>query len=255
MGILDDDATVMKKTEEYVDDEMIHLYLKNQLPPHLANELVNNLIEAFMTDYSVDKRNASYDFCYLYFQRNKGHLAGQNIEYSCMHLWSYLASWGMLRGSCPLFLRSPAALKPLILYFDELYNSPIWNIDVDSYSEKNKEEILSVYAGIAQILEKITPKHTPSITLVTKIMLGVFGCVPAVDHFFYKTFHSIYGGFGVLGEKELGNIEILYQRHQIVLDSLYIPIMDFEGNSTIYSYKKAKLIDMFGFMVGKHVKP
>ena len=254
MGILDDDATVMKKTEEYVYDEMIHLYLKNQLPPHLANELVNNLIEAFMTDYSVDKRNASYDFCYLYFQRNrhnKVQFGGKNMECSCMHLWSYLASWGMLRNS-PLMGLSPAALKPLISYLDSIQGSGVWDADVDTYS-KYKKDILETYKTITEKLGGIMGK-TPRKTLVTKIMLGIFGCVPAIDGYFYKTFHRIYGGFSVLGEKELTNLEKFYQRHKKVINRISIPVMDFEGNPTTCYYKKAKHIDMFGFMVGQHVK-
>jgi len=218
----------------------------------LDDDLVKAQIEEFMKNRAVCKRDASYDFCYLYFQRNKGHLADPNMEYSCMQLWSYLASWGMLRGSSPLFWRSPAALKPLILYFDELCNSPIWNIDVDSYTEENIKEILHVYARIVQILQAKEIMDTdPSITLVTKIMLGVFGCVPAVDHYFFKTFHTIYGGFRILGEKELTNLEHFYLAHKETIDNIQVPVLDFDGQTTELIYKKAKLIDMYGFQNSK----
>lgn len=252
MSILDDDA-VLKKTEEYVNEEMIRLYLANQLPPHLADELVKNLIETFMKDYSVDKRNASYDFCYLYFQRNKGQLVGKNMECSCMHLWSYLASWGMLRGSSALLQYSPAVLKELIKYFDSISTSAIWSVDVDSYNSTTNKLIIDVYNKIASILKNNT-HNAPSVTLVTKIMLGVFGCVPAIDSYFYKTFHLLYGGYGVLGQNELDNLENFHQQHSKVINKIIIPVMDFEGNPTSFPYKKAKLIDMYGYMVGQHVK-
>ena len=253
MGVLDDDATVLKKTEEYVNEEMIHLYLKNQLPLHLANELVKKLIEAFMKDFSAEKRNASYDFCYNYFQSNKGQLGGKNMECSCMHLWSYLASWGMLRGSSALLQCSPAILKELIKYLDEIGNSAIWSADVDNY-DSNMQLVISVYNKIASILKNNT-HNAPSVTLVTKIMLGVFGCVPAFDTFFTKTFRILYDDFKSVRDTELSNINDFYIKHKAIIDKIVIQVMDFEGNPTTYSYKKAKLIDMFGFMVGQHVKP
>lgn len=217
----------------------------------LDDNLLKKQIKKFMKGRAVSERESSYDFCYLYFQQNKGNLAGSNLEYSCMQLWSYLASWGMLRGSSALFWCSPASLKPLILYFDELCSSPIWNIDVDSYSgTKNKKEILRMYTRIEKILKKIM-KTSPSITLVTKIMLGIFGCVPAVDQYFYKTFHTIYGGFGVLGEKELSNLESFYISHKETIDNIHIPVLDFDGQDTELTYKKAKLVDMYGFQNSK----
>lgn len=201
-----------------------------------------------MKNHSINQRDCSYDICYLYFQRNKGHLAGQNLEYSCMQLWSYLASWGMLRGSSALFWCSPAALKPLIIYLDEISDSPVWDIDVDSYSAKNSKEILRVYARIEKILKsKKIMGTTPSITLVTKIMLGIFGCVPAVDQYFYKTFHKLYGGFGTLREQELTNLEHFYLSHKETIDDIHIPVLDFDGQETKLTYKKAKLVDMYGF--------
>ena len=253
MSMLDDDATVLKKTEEYVNEEMIRLYLQNQLSPHLADELVKTLIDVFMKKRSVNLRDASYDFCYLYFQRNKGHLA-DNMECSCMHLWSYLASWGMLRGSSALLQCSPAVLKEVIKYFDSISMSAIWSADVDIYDRKTKQLIIDVYNKIASILNNNT-HNAPSVTLVTKIMLGVFGCVPAFDTFFTKTFRVLYDDFKSVREAELNDINNFYIKHKAIIDKIIIQVIDFDGNPTNFYYKKAKLIDMFGFMVGQHVKP
>ena len=170
-----------------------------------------------------------------------------------MHLWSYLASWGMLRGSSTLLQCSPAVLKELIKFFDSISTSPIWDSDIDTYN-KDKEEILKVYKKIFSILA--TSMHNnPSVTLVTKIMLGVFGCVPAFDSFFTKTFRTIYGDFRNVRSVELDAIEDFYKKHQTLIDKMVIPVIDFGGNPTKLYYKKAKLIDMFGFAVGQHIKP
>lgn len=225
--------------------------------------MVDQEIKKFGSGCSVEHRYVSYDFCYLYFQRNKGFLGNVNMENSCMHLWSYLASWGMLRGSSVLLQRSPACLKELVAYFDSICHSVVWDVDVDSYAS-HKSEILQVYNDISQIMERIMnhnesnipPKITkPSPTLITKIMLGVFGCVPALDQYFCKTFRGLYGGFYELGSKELDRIGSFYEQeqHKELIDSIRIPVLDFDGKKTELYYKKAKLIDMYGFVHGQEL--
>ena len=172
-----------------------------------------------------------------------------------MHLWSYLASWGMLRGSSKLRLHSPAALKELITHFDETAkaNPKLWELDVDKYNDATIQNLINEYNAIGDILEKIISdekdKTYPSITLITKIMLGVYGNIPAFDTYFIQTFHSMFGGFGVCKEKELKNIHIFYINNKELLEKLQeeIKVVDFNGHSTDYHYKLAKLIDMYGF--------
>ena len=182
------------------------------------------------------------------------------MENSCMHLWSYLASWGMLRGSSALLKCSPSVLKDLIDYLDNIEDSIIWTVDIDSYTSESNKVIIEVYNDIAEnlkksianILEKEIDKVNVnvSVTLVTKIMLGVFGCVPAIDQYFYQTFHEKYAGFGKLGYRELDNLMDFYRKHKPAIDRFQIPVVDFAGNNTNLLYKKAKLIDMYGFLYG-----
>lgn len=220
----------------------------------LDSSKIKETILLFRQERKETFRYASYDFCYLYFQEHKGHLA-ENMENSCMHLWSYLASWGMLRGSSKLRLRSPAALKELIAHFDETAkaNPKLWELDVDKYNDATIQNLINEYNAIGDILEKIISdekdKTYPSITLITKIMLGVYGNIPAFDTYFIQTFHSMFGGFGVCKEKELKNIHIFYINNKELLEKLQeeIKVVDFNGHSTDYHYKLAKLIDMYGF--------
>lgn len=207
-------------------------------------------IKRFHRDANQNIRYASFDFCYLYFQENKGQLS-QNMENSCLHLWSYLASWGMLRNS-KLRLCSPAALKPLIEHFD-IADNELWTLDVDQYNERTIQLLINEYKEIEDILCKILygekgVKHL-SLTLITKIMLGVYGNIPAFDTYFIQTFHGLYGGFGVCGKSELRKIYDFYIEYKELIDELFegIKVIDFDGHSTQYHYKKAKLIDMYGF--------
>lgn len=252
MSLLDNDETVTRTVLEHVNEEAIRLFITNQLPNNIVDNLIKETIDN-MKKRSANHRDASYDFCYLYFKNNKENLGGKNMKCSCMHLWSYLASWGMLRNS-PLLQLSPAALKPLIIYFDKNAKSVVWDADVSTYN-KYKTDILNAYKDLYNELTKIFGGKAPRITLVTKIMLGVYGCVPAIDAYFYKTFHLLYGGFGVLSGKELDNVAKFYIEHKDIIDKMDIPVMDFRGNPTKLHYKKAKLIDMFGFAIGQHIKP
>lgn len=233
-------------------------------------------IGSFCTMVKVSSRFASYDFCYGYFQQNKGRLSN-NMEHSCYVLFSYLASWGMLRGSSPLLQYSPVVLTELITHFDSIKDSPIWNLDVQDYAHAdNIPIIMNEYKAIKKELAFVfcsvcdgateegnsiatgkanTKKLVPTDTLVTKIMLGVFGVVPALDRYFQQAFHTLYPkiSFSKFSEEVLTSILNFYCSNQPILDSIKFPVIDFSGKPTSLNYKVAKLIDMFGFMYGREL--
>jgi len=199
----------------------------------------------------VHHRYYSFDFCYSHFRLSKEN--GEfDVEKSCQVLWSYLASWGMLRGSSFLLQKNPAYLKDLVNW---IYAQPldIWKIDVEHYNSK-KKEILSLYANAKKHLLK-NEKHQAT-TLVTKVLLGVFAIIPAYDRFFKETFSDIAGkdcGFSIPNEKSLDIISKFYKENKEDIDQLSKErkVFDFDGNETKYYYSKAKLIDMYGFQFGR----
>ena len=234
----------------------------------------------YQSQIAVNKRFASYDFCYNYFQQNKGQLSTpQNIEHSCYVLYSYLASWGMLRGSSQLLQCSPAALIELIRHFDTIKNNPIWDWDVPDYADPDCiQDIITEYEQIEKILTFLfkatkgkasynyeeeenlstntngSKKSIPTDTLVTKIMLGVFGVVPAFDTYFKKTMKNICkeakvsSSFNIFSEDALNCILEFYRSNKEVLNAIKIIVRSFSGLTTGRYYKIAKLIDMFGFI-------
>ena len=217
---------------------------------------IQQVIKEYNKGHKVHLRDASYDFCYSYFQLNRGNLSS-NMEHSCWVLWGYLASWGMLRNS-KLMKCSPAALKPLIKYLDNLKNDNIWDIDVPDYKSSDIcSKILKIFTQIAEIVdEKIDVSDT--ITLITKIMMGVFGCVPAYDANFTKAFKSICWvegnrvcAFSVFNNDTLECILDFYNSNKVELDKVNIYAINFSGVKTNVRYKIAKLIDMYGFAKGE----
>ena len=85
--------------------------------------------------------------------------------------------------------------------------------------------------------------------------MGVFGIVPAFDTFFCDVFGSLYHGKGFhsgnFSHDCLDAIYDFYLQNKQQLDSIKIAVIDFYGKPIegMY-YKKAKLIDMYGFTRG-----
>ena len=196
-------------------------------------------------------RDASFDLCFHYFQTNKKRIAEKDyLEKSCLYLWSYLSSWGMLRGSSRLLEKSPASLKPLIEHIQNYSN--VWDIDVDKYTDENIAKLIAEYEAIEQILKEEILEKLPTCTLVTKIMLGVYGNVPAFDVNFTATLKKEYEGKcrpTAFNTKSLKCIKDLYDKHKDEFNQ-EIKVLDFENEETELQYTKAKLVDMYGFQKG-----
>jgi hypothetical protein len=204
---------------------------------------IGKLIDEFKGRRSGNThRDASFDLCFHYFQTNKEHVAEKDyLEKSCLYLWSYLSSWGMLRGSSYLLTKSPACLKPLI---EHIQKSNVWDIDVDKYTDENIAKILKEYENIKKVLIDKETKKEPTDTLVTKIMLGVYGNIPAFDQFFKKGF-----GVGGVNKKSLNEIKNFYDKNKNSFNK-EINVLNFENKETELRYTKAKLVDMYGFQKG-----
>ena len=200
-----------------------------------------------------DERYASFDYCYTYFysfytQNRISEIADDaNLQMSCLQIGFFLASWGMMRGSSFLIEKSIRHYKNLIIAISKM-DPKLWEIDVDSYDIENIKLLLNCKA---EIIEALGKEFNPSDTLITKVMLGVFGNVPAFDKYFSGSFH-VYK----LNKKSLKIIRKFYEQNKTSIDLYKIPTFDFlTSNETDVIYTKAKLIDMCGFVEGKLLKP
>lgn len=208
-------------------------------------------IEIVIKDFKVsskpDDRYTSFDYCYNYFRSTKDLTA--DTEKSCLVLGFYLASWGMLRGSSFLLQHSVSHFKTTIQYINSLDKS-VWDIDVDKYDEKNIEIITNIYNEIKKLL---IPNGNTHLTLVTKVLLGVFGFIPAFDSYFCETFRKLSNGkcgFRSVNKVSLSFIQNFYQENKSAIDNLSNNTFttDFlSGEKTEIKYPKAKVIDMYGF--------
>lgn len=151
------------------------------------------------------------------------------MQLSCLHLSFYLASWGMFRGSSFLLEKSAKFFESLVRTISSMDES-IWNVDVDKYTDDNIALLIQCANSIA---DKLGKANNPTDTLITKIMLGVFGNVPAFDNNFRKGFHC-----HSFSEKNLKMIKNFYNEHSTQIDAKVIHTFDFKRNiSKKYSDK------------------
>jgi len=215
-------------------------------------ENLENHINEFKIKAGVTDRYTSFDYCYNYFRNTKN--LNIDIEKSCLVLGFYLASWGMLRGSSFLLQKSAKHFQKLIEYYSTL-DKNIWQIDIDNYNEETISKILEIYNETKKIVIIEDKTH---LTLTTKILLGVFGFIPAYDQYFCKTFNELYKdkcGFRVVNSTSLNCLKEFYDNNHMAIDELASKTFttDFlTGEKTNITYPKAKIIDMFGFTNGQN---
>ncbi|MHB8626645.1 MAG: hypothetical protein ACYDBJ_05405 [Aggregatilineales bacterium] len=223
----------------------------------LPNEIEAN-VSKFLSERDASARNASFDYCFNYFQtaRERGEISAlandENLEKSCLHLGFYLASWGMLRGSSFLLKGSSLAVFKRVIEAIANAEPLIWELDVDKYEAPAIEAILDFGKRLAIAFHPHETRVTDA--LKTKIVLGVFGNVPAFDSFFTGAFRAANSNKRVgFNRTALENVARFYNDHQSAIDSWCdrTTTLDFsKGETTSRHYTRGKVIDMIFFQQG-----
>jgi hypothetical protein len=212
----------------------------------MMNVDIEENLRGFLSRRSPENRYASFDYCFNYFQQARESEAtadldiGEKLELSCLNLGFYLASWGMMRGSGGLYRRSLREFAPVIkIIAAEPPES--WDLDVPGYSQDGITAVL-------QLGSRIQNAYTISASpvLVSKTMLGVFGCVPAFDRYVCSGLDG-----AKFNRQALTEIREFYEDQRSTLDAVRIPTLDFmTKKDTSRCYTQAKIIDMILFEEG-----
>lgn len=211
----------------------------------LNNVGMDEAVGRYLSARDPSARYTSFDYCFNHFQQHRAEVKAwgepTGMEVSCLQLGFYLASWGMLRGSAELLQRSARHLVPLVETIADV-PAEVWDLDLDSY---DKAGIDLVYRTSADVRDALRPLKASNI-LVTKVMLGVFGCVPAFDTYFKKGF-----GVSTFSKGSLGQVGDFYRENAAQIDGLRQPTLDFTtGQPTTRLYTRAKVVDMVFFIKG-----
>jgi hypothetical protein len=209
---------------------------------------IKKCLTNYPSNLDPNERYASYDYCYNYFRSFADSdqvtklVSDENKQNSCLQLGFYLASWGMYRGSSQLLQKSAKGLEKVIEVLAAT-DSALFKIDVHKYDEKSIQQILDLKDRLQEAFS-----HDATTTLLTKTMLGVFGCVPAFDSYFVQG-----SGLRTVNEENLLQIKDFYLRNEDLIErnrnSRFTLNFD-SGEPTKHQYTRAKMIDMIFFIAG-----
>lgn len=156
------------------------------------DELIN-AAQAFYADVRRDEngRSRSWEHCYRVF-RDPRTDSSPDFDYLSLHLAFYLASWGMYRGSSFLLQKDYKVLSPIVEEvlkpeYDCLFGvacTDLRNSDVRAQLTKLYDYIADYFHPIREELAGHEVTTPVSSVLITKILMGTLGCVPAYDRFF-----------------------------------------------------------------------
>jgi hypothetical protein len=160
----------------------------------------------------------------------------------------------MLRGSTALHTKSYRFFEPTIETIAEEPPSS-WSIDADLYTDENRSALIELRDRLATALTAKPvlggPVRAPTDTLVTKVMLGVFGSVPAFDTYFVRGFRMATSKRVTFSRRSLDAIGDFYDRNSAAIDAQRILTLDAaSGQVTRRCYTRAKVLDMVFLITG-----
>lgn len=153
-------------------------------------DIEKSSVEKYLSNMVQDSnhRFKSWEYCYTAF----GNL--DSVDYLSLHLAFYLASWGMYRGSCGILWKDYTIHMDAVNIIRKFHS-----LRKEWFTMDDVSQIMKLYNALKDYYSKITyykPENKTSSlnlaatdTLITKIMLGTIGCVPASDDLFKRAFH------------------------------------------------------------------
>lgn len=150
---------------------------------------LNNMKNAFSISVSSE-RLKSWEHCHKEFYCAIG--TSYSSKELSLHLTAYLASFGMYTRKSKLMLQNSYLVHVglIDILMDTKYIPLFFIYDANDFI-KCQSKIIDVYKEIKDYYKtKVIGKFVPSETLVTKIMLGVYGCIPALDTFVSASLRS-----------------------------------------------------------------
>ena len=220
-------------------------------------EAIDELIDAAQTFYddaraSENGRSRSWEHCYRVF-RDARTDPSPDFDYLSLHLAFYLASWGMYRGSCFILQKDYKVHTPIVEEIFKPEYDCLFGVacaDLREAEVQGSLENLNKYIAkhFEPIRDEVAGRKVPSSVspvLITKILMGTLGCVPAYDRFFqdgvatYKVTTQEYSLNSVL------KLVDFYEAHNDRLEEVRRGMR--VGDLT---YPQMKLLDMGFWQVG-----
>ena len=211
-------------------------------------------VNEFYLRLADDKRHRymSWEHYYDYFGQDE-----VDVDKACLHMAFYLASWGMYRGSSFLLWKDYLIHKEVVQRLLENKHLRLRKGQAD-YSGSDISEIIELCRWIKGWYKNNTGKINGEVreanatpTLVTKIVLGALGCIPAYDRYFIDGLRSEKIDPLIPNQKSIKALVDFYISHRGQFDSLQMKIKTIGGRP----YPAMKLIDMYFWQIGSEQNP
>lgn len=197
-------------------------------------------------------RYRSWEHCYSYFIKAR---SSKEIDYDylSLQLAFYLASWGMYRGSSFLLQKDYKVHIPVVKELLSKKYDALAGIEcIDFRKESNQRLLQDIDLFLEQYYDKIRRevkaqelKNQLSFTLITKILMGTLGCVPAYDRYFVAGIKNQKVATGSYNLKSIMQLVDFYEKNSIRLEQVREK-MKVEG----MPYPQMKILDMGFWQVG-----
>lgn len=223
---------------------------------------IERLYNSFQDKQEDDSgtRYKSWEWCHKAFLDGKQRYRNANtddqekiVDLLCLHLAFYLASWGMYRGSTFLLQRDYKAHEKAVREIMNDSYKDLWDYSPQKESLKTISELLfNKDSGIYWKIKKSYGKDTPTETLVTKILLGTFGCIPAFDRYLKAGINCFCKG----KDKDKCPIDTLENDPEKSFERIVlfaIANKDELKIETAKSYPCMKCVDMFFWEIGYEI--
>lgn len=217
-------------------------------------DLIITSATTFYDNLQTDKngRYRSWEHCYKCFHDARNQ-TDPDYDYLSLHLAFYLASWGMYRGSSFLLQKDYRVHIPVVKeLLDNKYDC-LFGLDCIKIREPHiqgalntlNDYLISYYDSIRKEVKEGTVKNTLSHTLITKILMGTLGCVPAYDRYFIDGVKDQNVTTGMYNIKSLLKLADFYEKNNDRLEEV-------RKRLKVYGlpYPQMKLLDMGFWQIG-----
>ena len=208
----------------------------------------------FYNDLKIDEngRYRSWEHCYSHFIKARG---SKEIDYDylSLQLAFYLASWGMYRGSSKKKKKDYKVHIPVVKELVSKEYDALAGIEcIEFRKESNHQLLLEINSFLGQYYDKIRRevkgqelKNQLSFTLITKILMGTLGCVPAYDRYFIAGIKKQKVTTGNYNLKSIMKLVDFYEKNSVRLEPVREK-MEVDG----MPYPQMKMLDMGFWQIG-----
>ena len=208
----------------------------------------------FYNDLKIDEngRYRSWEHCYSHCIKARG---SKEIDYDylSLQLAFYLASWGMYRGSSFLLQKDYKVHIPVVKELLSKEYDALAGIEcIEFRKECNQQLLREINSFLGQYYDKIRRevtgqelKNQLSFTLITKILMGTLGCVPAYDRYFIAGIKKQKVTTENYNLKSIMKLVDFYEKNSVRLEPVREK-MEVDG----MPYPQMKMLDMGFWQIG-----